>query len=415
MNSAPAATVQRLTARRVSWQHRLPLPATLALRFLRSARRDAYVSFLGLLAFGGVALGVAAMVLVLAALSGLQTFLRQDVMARTPHLEIELPATIAGTALDPDDLLAELKAVDGVVEAHRILRGRGWVLADGSPQSVKLVGFAGSLPRFFADATDRAEGLYLSDRLATIWGLLPGDTVQVVSPRPTLTPLGPQPRIHRLRLAGTFAIGQTEDSEQRLALPIGIARRLLGDTTERLELRAEGFDQALALAAPLRQLLPAGSRLRTWSELNRPLFFALRLEKSLMFVSLFLIVPVAGMALVTVLALLISSKRAEIGMLQAMGFDKDSVRRVFLLLGSGLALGGLLAGGLLGIVGAGLLDRFKVLSPPGDVYYLQHIPFQIQAGDLLAITLSTGLLTLTSTYWAARRAAALRPVEALRR
>nr|XP_061804848.1 lipoprotein-releasing system transmembrane protein LolC-like [Nerophis lumbriciformis] len=400
---------------RLSWQHRLPLPATLALRYLRSARRDAYVSFLGLLAFGGVALGVAAMVLVLAALSGLQSFLRQDVMARTPHLEIELAAPDGETPNASTTLLAELGAVDGVVEVHRLLRGRGWVMADGQPQAVQLIGFEGNLPQFFADATGRAEGLYLSDRLAAVWGLSPGDPVQVVSPRPTLTPLGPQPRIHRLRLAGTFAAGQTEDHEQRLALPIETARRLLGDTGERLEVRAAGFDEALALAGPLRQRLPAGSRLRTWSELNRPLFFALRLEKSLMFVSLFLIVPVAGMALVTVLALLISSKRSEIGMLQAMGFGRRRVRRVFLLLGSGLALGGMLSGALLGIVGAKLLDRFQVLSPPGDVYYLQHIPFHIEAGDLLAVALATSLLTLSSTLWAARRAAALRPVEALRR
>lgn len=401
--------------RRLSWQHRLPLPAALALRYLRSARRDAYVSFLGLLAFGGVALGVAAMVLVLAALSGLQSFLRQDVMARTPHLEVELPAAAGETDLDSDALIAELRTVDGVVDVHRLVRGRGWVLADGQPQAVRLIGFEGTLPQFFADATDRREGLYVSDRLAGAWGLSPGSTVQVVSPRPTLTPLGPQPRIHRLRLAGTFAVGQTEDTEQRLALPLDVARRLLGDTGERLELRAAGFDEALALAAPLRQRLPAGSRLRTWSELNRPLFFALRLEKSLMFVSLFLIVPVAGMALVTVLALLISSKRAEIGMLQAMGFGQRRVRRVFLLLGSGLAMGGLVSGAVLGIVGAKLLDRFEVLTPPGDVYYLQHIPFQVQAGDLLAVALATGLLTLGSTFWAARRAAALRPVEALRR
>lgn len=394
---------------RASWQMALPLPLLLALRYLRSARRDAYVSFLSLLATIGITLGVAALILVLGGLSGLQDFLRSDVLSRTPHLEIELPE-----GSDLSAVIERLTPVDGVLEARRLLRGRGWLLTGGRATDVAVVGYEGLLPDFFPDASGVKPGLYLGDTLAFRWGIEIGDLVDIVSPRPTLTPFGPQPRIHQQRVAGTFRTGRTEDREQRIALPLEIARRLFGDRQIRVEVRAEGLEAALGVARRVRPLLPAGSRVRSWQDLNRGLFFALRLEKILMFVSVFLIVPVAAMALVTVLALLISSKRGEIGMLQAMGATPGELRRAFLLLGTLLGVLGLSLGTGLGVGGAWVLDHFRLISPPGGAYFIDHIPFLVEGGDLLAVILSTALLTTGSTIYAAYRAASLRAVEALR-
>ncbi len=398
-----------------SWQMGLPLPVLLALRYLKSGRKDAYVSFLSLLATGGITLGVAALILVLGGLSGLQDFLRSDVLARTPHVEVELPPEADAAAAR-----STLAAVDGVVEAQRILRGRGWLLSAGSAVNVDVVGYEGRLPRSFPLAApveagaEPAEGLYVGDGLARRWALKPGDQVEVVSPRPTLTPFGPQPRLHRLPVAGVFLTGRTEDDRERVALPLPVARRLFGESAGRLEIRAAGLEEALAVADRVAAAVPEGSRVRTWQELNRALFFALKLEKMLMFAAVFLIVPVAAMSLITVLALLISSKRGEIGMLQAMGARPRLLRRAFLVLGGLLGAVGLALGGGLGIGGAWLLDRYRVIAPPGDVYFLDHIPFLIEPGDLLAVLGATVTLIAGSTLYAARRAAALGPVEALR-
>ncbi|MCP4657316.1 MAG: ABC transporter permease [bacterium] len=396
-------------ASRVSWQMALPLPLLLAMRYLRSARRDAYVSFLSLLATVGITLGVAALILVLGGLSGLQDFLRSDVLSRTPHLEIELPE-----GSDPSAVIEQLAPVDGVLEARRLLRGRGWLLTGGRATDVSVVGYEGPLPEFFPDASGEQPGLYVGDALSFRWGIDIGDLVDIVSPRPTLTPFGPQPRIHQQRLAGTFRTGRTEDREQRIALPLEVARRLFGDRQIRIELRTEGLEAALAVARRVAPLLPAGSRVQTWQDLNRGLFFALRLEKILMFVSVFLIVPVAAMALVTVLALLISSKRGEIGMLQAMGATPGELRRAFLVLGTLLGGLGLSVGTGLGVGGAWLLDHYRLISPPGGAYFIDHIPFLVEGEDLLAVVLCTALLTTMSTIYAAYRAASLRAVEALR-
>ncbi len=420
----------------LSWQMKLPLPSLLALRYLRSGRRDAYVSFLSLLATGGITLGVSALILVLSGLSGLQDFLRSDVLSRTPHLEVEVPE-----GADPQALCDAFMDIEGVVDAQRILRGRGWVLFSGGAVSVQVVGFEGQVPRSFplldswdwpsaavtaeedrsgidhALAPVRTElerGLFIGDSLARRWAVSVGEKIEIVSPRPTLTPFGPQPRIQVVPLIGVFRTGHTEDNEQRVAIPLATAQRLFGDRGSRIEIKTTDLDTALLVAEPVAKMLPAGGRVRNWQQLNRALFFALKLEKVLMFVAVFLIVPVAAMSLITVLALLISSKRGEIGMLQAMGASPSELRQAFLVLGGALGTVGLILGGTLGIGSAWVLDRFRLISPPGDIYFLDHIPFLVEGDDLVAIFLATGLLIASSTLFAARRAAALGPVEALR-
>ncbi len=386
-----------------------PMPLLLALRYLKSTRREAFVTFLSILATAGIAIGVAALILVLAGLAGLQNFLRQDVMARTPHIEITWPPDA-----DADALAAELRAVPGVLEARQILRGRGWLLSGDRPLDVEIVGYEGELPSFFPSPTSSEPGLYVDHVTAQRWVLGEGDLVDVVSPRPTLTPFGPQPRVLKQRIAGVFRSGRTEDQDHRAALPLAAARRLFGDRQTRLEVRSESFEAALELAARLEPLLPPGSRVQTWKDLNRGLFFALRLERMLMFVSVFLIVPVAAMALVTVLGLLISAKRGEIGMLQAMGARPEEIRRAFLILGATLGAMGLALGSILGLGGAWLLDRYRLIAPPGDVYFIDHIPFLVQSSDFAATVTATAVLVLLSTIYAANRAASMRAVEALR-
>lgn len=432
-------------------QMALPLHLLLAFRYLKSGRKDAYVSLLSALAGGGIALGVAALILVMAGLSGLQDYLRSDVLSRTPHLEIALPR--AGASADTVDAVAlvdTLRDVPGVVDARRLIRSRGWLLIGGGVVDVAVVGYDGELPSFFPEATTRsllasgggfggggfggggfgagrvesedlttegggdARGLFLGDTVAIRWGLDVGDRLELVSARPTLTPFGPQPRSSQLAIRGTFATGRLEEGQPRIAIPLEVARRLFGDRRMRVELRADDLDGALELARRVEPLLPEGSRVETWQDLNRGLFFALQLEKMLLFVSVFLIVPVAAMALVTVLALLISSKRAEIGMLQAMGARQDVLRRAFTTLGLLLGTLGLTLGTVLGTGLAWLFDRYQLLRPPGNVYLLDHIPFLVLPRDLITVLLATFTLTLGSTLYAARKAAATQPVEALR-
>ena len=386
----------------------LSFPALLALRYLKSTRKDAFVTFLSAVAAAGVALGVAALILALAALSGFQHALRTEILARTPQLEVVLPA-----AADAEAARRAVAGLSGVSAVHLVVRGRGWLLSEGRAESAELVGYEGALPASFPGAAGGDAGLYVSERLGRRWGLAPGDVVEVVSARPTLTPLGPQPRMRAVPLAGTFASGRTEQQE-RAAVPLGVAASLFGPSDRRLEIDAGGLDRALALAPRVAEAVP-GSELRTWRDLNRPLFFALRLEKAVMFVAVFLIVLVAALALVADLALIIAKKRREIGMLGAMGASPAELRRAFLLLGALLAGLGAAAGTALGVGGAWFLDRKRLLALPERVYFLDYVPFLVRPGDLAAVVILTLGLSLACSLYAAQRAAAMAPVEALRR
>jgi lipoprotein-releasing system permease protein len=389
---------------------RLPFPALIALRYLRSTRRDAFASFLSAVAAGGLALGVMAMVLALAVISGFQGALRSELLGRTPQIEVQLPPDA-----DPAAARDAVGRVAGVGSVQVQVRGGGWLIDRGKVQPVELVGFDGRVPSTFPGAAGAAPGLYVPGTLAARWGLKAGMVLDIVSPRPTLTPLGPQPRLRSVPLAGTYEAARSQEEKVRIPLPRDVAESLLGGADRRLDVEAGGVDAALEVAARLPAVLPAGSVVRTWKELNRPLLFALHLEKLLMFVAVSLIVVVASLALVADLALIISSKRPEIGMLGTMGATPAALRQAFVLLGGLVAGFGVTVGTLLGVGGAWALDRYHLLRLPGRVYFLDYVPFKVQPEDLALVLLLALGLALASSLYAAQRAAALDPVEALKR
>jgi len=385
------------------------LPWVIAWRYLRSARKDAFVNFLSLAACCGIAVGVAALILALAALSGFQGALRDEILARTPEIEVALPPGI-----DAAELEQRIEALQPGLRAQRLLQGRGWLVARGGAAPVRLVAFDEALPQLFPGLAQRPQGLYVGSALAGRWHLEAGDTVEVASARPTLSPVGPQPRVRRLAVEGIFTSGRTE-TEDRVAVPWGVGESLLG--TRGLKLLVSSGDLAAVdgLVSRIEPLLPPGSSVETWRDLNRALLFALRLEKSLMFLGVFLIVVVAVLALVSGLMLILASKRREVGMLRAMGAPDATVRRVFLYLAAVLAGLGTAAGLVLGAGGALILDRWRLLSLPDEVYFLDHVPFRLQAVDALTVVSASLGLVLICALWAAGRAGRLRPVEALRR
>jgi lipoprotein-releasing system permease protein len=395
----------------------LPLPVTLALRYVRSTRRDAFASFLSAVAAGGIALGVTALVLSLAVISGFQEALRGELLGRTPQLLVDLPPGLGLAAAQA--ARAAVRRVPGVIGAQLQVRGSGWVVEQGKVHAVELIGFEGRVPRSFPGAAGGPEGLYVPASLAARWGLAPGRTLSLLSPRPTLTPLGPQPRLRTLPLAGTYRSGRAQEDRERVALPRAVAETLLGGAERQIEVATADLDAALAVAARLVRggpgLLPPGSEVRTWKELNRPLLFALRLEKVMMFVAVSLIVLVASLALVADLALIISSKRPEIGMLATMGATPAALRHAFVLLGGLVAGSGIALGTVLGVGSALVLDRYRLVPVPGRVYFLDYVPFLVKPLDLALVLVLTLGLALASALYAAQRAATLDPIEAMRR
>jgi lipoprotein-releasing system permease protein len=385
-------------------------PLHVALRYLRSTRRDAFTSFLSAVAAGGIGLGVAALVVALAALAGMQQALRGEILERTPSLAVT-PAPGADTL----QLERQLAAEPEVLDVQRVLEGQGWVVASGRAAAVRIVGYQGSPPRSLPGLEGAAPGLYLGDRLAIRLGLAAGDIVQLASPRPGLTPFGPQPRLLSMRVAGVYRSGRTEE-EAAAAMPLERAEILLGhERAGRLLVSTGTLDAAVTLAERLRSQLPPATRLETWRELNRPLFLALSLERTVLFLAVSLIVAVAAMALFSDLQLVAATKRRELALLVAMGADQRSLVRAFLLLGTLLGGGGAIAGGAFGAAAAWALDRWQLVRLPPGLLVFDSLPFRLHAGDVAAVVAMTVALTLICAWWGARRAARFEPAEALRR
>jgi lipoprotein-releasing system permease protein len=394
------------------WSWKLPVPLLLALRYMSSPRREASVRFLSGVTAGGIALGVGALILAVAALSGFQTTLLAEVLSRSPRLQVEI-----APELDREAVRRLVARQPGVRSAQLILVGNGWLVRERRLQACELFGVESRLPSWFPGAADvPVTGVVVPDVLAFGFGLERGTTVRVVSPRPTLTPFTRQiPRSRSLPVQAIFGAGRSEEYDSRVAIPLAAAEALLWPTDLRLDLDLD-LAAVPAVAERLRAELPAGAKVVTYRELNRALFFALRLEKALMFVGVFLIVLVASQALISSLALLIASKRRELGMLGTIGLTPAELRRTFVLLGALLAGAGMVIGGTVGCVAAWALDRYQLIALPEQVYIVDFVPFRLRLGpDLLPIFLATLVLTLAAARTAGNGASKLSPVEAMRR
>ncbi|HVR29273.1 MAG TPA: FtsX-like permease family protein [Thermoanaerobaculia bacterium] len=368
--------------------------------------------FLSAVTAGGIALGVGALILAVAALSGFQTTLLREVLSRSPRLQVEL-----APGLDREVVRRIVTSQASVRSAQILLAGSGWIAHDGRIQACELLGVESEVPAWFpGSAGQPVDGIVVPDILALRFGLERGDTVRVISPRPTLTPFTRQiPRTRSLPVASIFGAGRSEEFDARVAIPLEVAEALLWGTDLRVDVDLP-IDRVPAVAQKLRAVLPAGAEVVTYRELNRALFFALRLEKVLMFVGVFLIVAVASQALVSSLALLIASKRGELGILGTMGLTPAELRRTFILLGGLLAGAGIAIGGTVGCVAAWVLDRYRLIALPEAVYIVDFVPFRLRLGpDLLPILLATVVLTLLAARTAGSGASRLSPAQAMRR
>ena len=390
-----------------------------ALRYFRSTRADAHIRVLSSLTAGGLAVGTAALVLALAALSGFQNHLLADLARHTPALQLELAGSGARAADNAGEesaaLVAWAAATNGVAEVQELLYARGWLAVGASVEQVEVLAFENA-PPVWIPVEDRAvRGLIVPMAVAQKLGLAVGETVRVFSPRPGLTPLGPRPRTRTLPVAGIYRSDRADYEELPVLLPLGEAAALFASGDRRLDITLAPEAEPEQVAGFLREAVdPAHATVIGWREANRALLFVLRLEKSLVFSAVVLIVAVAAFALLASLSLVLSSKRSEVGALAAMGAPPARLQRIFLALGALLSVGGACLGGALGAGVATFLDRFRVISLPADVYIVEYVPFLVRGSDVLIVVASTVVFTGAASLLSARRASRLDPVEAMR-
>ena len=405
-----------------------------ARRYLASRRKGRFLSLITIIAGAGIALGVMALITVIAVMTGLQQDLQAKILGSNPHVYVFSWGT--GFRLgDWRDALARTRAAEGVVAAAPFMMTNAVVTAgEQFTQPGMLFGLdpASDQPPMTVieeqiddgtlalGPTAGLPGLLLGTRLAARLGVLTGDTVTMM----TLdtyhdTPTGDiMPALALFEVTGTFETGMYEYDERNMYTDMAAVQNLLGlppDTVSGIAVNVEDPWHADRVAASLNEHLGHGEfYLQDWMQLNRPLFSALKLEKLAMIVILFLIVLVAAFNIISTLIMVVTDKTREIGILKSMGMTDAMVLRVFMLQGLAIGLIGTAIGAVGGIVLSFLIGRYELIELPGDVYFIDTLPVSVDPLNMGAIVVASLLISLAATLYPAVQAARMAPVDAIR-
>jgi len=407
-------------------------------RQLRARRRNHFISFIALLSTFGIALGTAALIVVLAVIDGLQDELRNRILGVTAHVLVTGPRS--SPLSDWPQAAAALRKEPGVVGAAPYVQGQALLSFDGSVRGVELRGIDPAVENEVSDLSRRMVagelaslrpgefGIALGAEVARALRVHLGDRINVISPEGIVTPAGIIPRTKMFRLVGIFSAGMPEFDAGLALTSLQDAERFyrLADEVSGVRLRLADLFKAPALARRLNGAARAGNaagwHATDWSETHAAFFRALQIEKTATFVMLSLIVAVAAFNVVSMLVMAVNEKRSDIAILRTMGATPRSIQLIFVIQGAVLGLAGTLVGDLIGVLIAANLDVIvpaieRVLGLqffPADVYYVTTLPAQLRAGDVAAVTALSVVLCLLATLYPSRRAAATQPVQALR-
>jgi len=391
-----------------------------------------FVTVLSGISVAGVALGVTALLTVLAVMNGFENEIQTRIAGTDAH--VVLLGEDTGGIREPDSLAARASRHPGVLGAAPFVYSKAMVLRHGYAEGLVVKGvdlgaerrvttighnIAPPLATIPEGLGDDLPGIVLGSELAARIATAVGDTVVLASlAGAERSAIGYTPRLRRFRVVGIFSSGlYTYDSSLGFTA-IGPAQELfqLGSAVTGIEIRLEDMFAAPRVAVELvRALDTPGLRSNNWVELNRNLFTWMKLEKAVMFVILALIVLVAAFSIVSTLFMVVLEKRRDIGVLKSLGASRRMVLHVFLY--QGLLIGGLGTGvgAALGGVLIAVLRRYPIVKLPGDVYFIERLPVRPEAGDFAAVILAALSLCLAAAVYPAWRAAQLDPVEAIRR
>ncbi len=413
----------------------LPFELFIGLRYTRAKRRNHFISFISMTSMVGIALGVAALIVVLSVMNGFQHELRSRILGVASHLQI----SGANNALSDWQSVAEFVRGQPEVQAsapYIMAQGmlsfgqavQGTIVRGVLPEQEDKVAEIGQHIRAgsFAALKPGGFGIVLGADLALALGVGIGDKVVVMAPQGQFTPTGMVPRLKQFRVVGIFQVGMYEYDSALALIHLQDAATLyrMGDKVSGLRLKLDDLYRAPQVSRDLGlKLGPQGAYyISDWTEQHANFFRAVQMEKRVMFVILTLIVAVAAFNIVSTLVMAVTDKRADIAILRTLGASPHSIMRIFIVQG---ALIGVI-GTVMGVAGGVLLalnietvvplieQVFGIQFLAKDVYYISDLPSELQWSDVTVITSMSLVLSLLATLYPSWRAAKTNPAEALR-
>ncbi len=399
----------------------------------RTTRRNGFISFISGVSMLGIALGVAALIIVLSVMNGFQKEVRDRMLGVVSHIEVYAPG---GQALpDVAQTLTQARANPEVIGAAPFIAAQALLARGEDMKGVMVRGIDPAQEHLVTDVAGGAQaavlaqlqpggfGVVLGLELARAMGVRTGDQVTLMAPSGQITPAGVVPRLKQMTVVGTFDSGHFEyDSALAMVHVDDAAKifRLEGPSGVRLKLR--DLHDARRVADELARTLTGDLVLRDWTRQNRTWFAAVQVEKRMMFIILTLIVAVAAFNLVSTLVMTVTDKRADIAILRTLGASPGSIMGIFVVQGAMVGVIGTLAGLLLGL---GVAFNIDVIVPaleqllgatflPKDIYLISRMPSEPQQADILPIAIIALIMAFVATLYPSWRASRVNPAEALR-
>jgi len=421
----------------------LPYEIFVGLRYLRAKRRNRTISLNTFVSITGITLGVAALIGTVGIMTGFKEDIQAKILGTTAHIIVQ--DRMKDAMKDYMSLADKAATVPRVVAATPFILKQVMLTTPSSAQGVVLRGID---PNREAQVTELEKNLVtgrladlsrpitvnlppaddpngppkpsdkpaiiLGKELALRLGAFPGDIVSVVSPVGPISALGMVPKIRAFAVAGIFHSGMYEYDSSLAYIDLAEAQKFfsMGETVTGIEIKVEDVFHANEIAHAVEQSLGFTYGARDWMQMNRNLFSALKLEKTMMFLLLVLITIVASFNIVSTLTMIVTEKQKEIAILKAMGATRTSIRRIFMLNGLIIGLSGTAIGIPLGYAFLWLIQTFWTFDP--TVYYISKIPVHVLASDVLLVAGSAILISFAATVYPSLQAAKLEPVAALR-
>jgi len=406
----------------------LPFEAYLAARYLVARRKQAFISLISVISTLGVAVGVMALVIALALMTGLQQELRDRIVGSAAHVYVWKVGE--GGVADYAAEAARLSQVPGVVGAAPALIGKALL---STPRGEAFITVKGVDPALEPAVTDierslvagslgalRGEvgglpGIAIGQDLAEQLGVGVGQRVTILTPHGSLSPFGVMPRSRRLHVAAVFSMGLFEFDAAYGVVSLPVAERLLDKARpDFVQLKVADIYAAPRISEEIPRRFGAGYLTQDWSGMNRSLFSALWLEKVAISITIGLIVMVAALNIIASLVLLVMEKSRDIAILKTMGASANSVMGIFMLQGLAIGLLGTTLGAAAGYGAAWVLDRYRLVRVPMDVYQIAYVPFRVEPIDFALVIAGAVVVCFLATVYPSRQAARLDPALALR-
>ncbi len=421
----------------------LPYEWQVGLRYTRAGKRrgevdqtgkagDGFVSFIAAISMAGIALGVAALIVVLSVMNGFQKEVRDRMLSVLAHVEVSNPET---GIKDWQALAAQAKKVPEVREAAPYVQGQAMLTRDETVRGVivrgvepaeeaKVSDLAGEMRAGkLSDLTAGSFNIVLGSELARAFGVRAGDKINVLAPQGIVTPAGVVPRLKAFTVVGVFESGHYEYDSSLALINIDDAEKLYRlDNYTGIRLKLADMQAAPEVAQKLVRTLDQDVLVRDWTQQNRSWFSAVQLEKRMMFIILALIIAVAAFNLVSSLVMSVRDKEADIAILRTLGAAPKSVLAIFVVQGALIGLAGCFIGVVLGILLAlnvgtvvGFIEHvFHVAFLPQNIYFVSELPSDLQWPDVVTIGCVSVLLSFVATLYPSWRAARIEPAQALR-